>query len=308
MVRQLLGNIKGPKGNTGEKGDRGEQGIQGPPGTLANESIGVVNLLDVTEPENLQSGNTWEFDEETGVVNYNFTTGQFIYFEVELEPRVHTFRIQDFTVNTLYNGDFRFQLRDSDREYIHITNVSKKGRYNFDLTSYGTTQTFEVYFYREAGSGFFEKPMLVEGDISVLWNPPQKLKREYYLTANLSGSIPYSSNLSDKQELTIFGSPDGWDNDTKRLTLPSGGTYQIFVSVTPSTLKSGLVQIEIRNGTVVLNSFRGTAPNTIVCFGAISTISAIPRINIVATQSIADEEISLMGSGSSKIFIKKLPN
>ena len=130
---------------------------------------------------------------------------------------------------------------------------------------------------------------------------------KYYLSANLSGTIPYSSNLSDKQELTIFGSPEGWNNDTKRLTLP-GGTYQIFVSVTPSTLKSGLVDIEIRNGTVVLSSFRGTSPNTIVCFAAVSTISVSHEISIVVTQSIEDKEISLMGLGKSKIFIKKLPN
>lgn len=32
MARELLGNIKGPKGDTGPKGDKGEQGLQGPKG------------------------------------------------------------------------------------------------------------------------------------------------------------------------------------------------------------------------------------------------------------------------------------
>src|SRR5699024_2518108 len=110
----------------------------------------MINKLDVSQPKTLESGDTWEFDKETGIVNYNFVKGHFIRFDVELEPRVHTFRIQDFTVNTLYNGDFRFQLRDPDIEYIHITNVPKKGHFTFDLTSYGDVDTFQIYFYREA--------------------------------------------------------------------------------------------------------------------------------------------------------------
>ena len=103
-------------------------------------------------------------------MNYNFSEGHFISFVVELEPKVHTFRIEDFTVDTIYNGMFRFQVQDSKKEFIYTTSVNKKGHFTFDLTSYEDTDTFKVFFYREAGQGFFEKPMLVEGDFPVLWN------------------------------------------------------------------------------------------------------------------------------------------
>ena len=33
MVKELLGNIKGPKGDTGPKGDKGEKGDTGTPGS-----------------------------------------------------------------------------------------------------------------------------------------------------------------------------------------------------------------------------------------------------------------------------------
>jgi len=167
MARNFLGNLKGPKGDTGAKGDKGEKGDTG---EFKDTAIGMINKLDVSQPKLLESGDTWEFDSKTGIVNYNFVKGHFIRFDLELEPRVYTFRIQDFTVNTVYNGDFRFQLRDPNGVYIHLENVHKKGHYTFDLTSYGDADTFQIYFYREAGQGFFEKPMLVEGDYSVLWN------------------------------------------------------------------------------------------------------------------------------------------
>ena len=167
MARNFLGNLKGPQG---PKGDTGPKGEKGDTGEFKDTAIGMINKLDVSQPEMLESGDTWEFDKETGIVNYNFATSHFISFSVELEPRVHTFRIEDFTVGSMYDGNFRFQVRDSNNKYIHLTNVSKKGYYTFDLTSYETVDTFRIYFYREAGEGFFEKPMLVEGDYSVLWN------------------------------------------------------------------------------------------------------------------------------------------
>lgn len=173
MARELLGNIKGPKGDTGPKGDKGEKGDTG---EFKDTAIGMINKLDVSQPEMLESGDTWEFDSKTGIVNHNFSEGHFIAFDVELEPKVHTFRIEDFTVGSMYDGNFRFQVRDSNNEYIHITNVPKKGHYTFDLTSYETVGKFRIYFYREPGQGFFEKPMLVEGDYSILWNDSNLIK------------------------------------------------------------------------------------------------------------------------------------
>ena len=184
MARNFLGNLKGPKG---DKGDQGE---------FKDTAIGMINKLDVSQPEMLESGDTWEFDVKTGIVNYNFATSHFISFSVELEPRVHTFRIEDFTVGSMYDGNFRFQVRDSNNKYIHLTNVSKKGHYTFDLTSYETVDTFRIYFYREAGSGFIEKPMLVEGDYSILWNDSN-------LITNYSEYRMFESNIPSNVETKL---------------------------------------------------------------------------------------------------------
>ena len=147
MARNFLGNLKGPQG---PKGDTGAKGEKGDTGEFKDTAIGMINKLDVSQPELLESGDTWEFDKKTGIVNYNFVKGHFIAFDVELEPRVHTFRIEDFTDNTVYDGDFRFQVRDSNREYIHLTNVPKKGHYTFDLSSYeGVEKSYAIQAGRE---------------------------------------------------------------------------------------------------------------------------------------------------------------
>lgn len=187
MAREFLGNIQG--------------GFNG-------ESIGVLNKLDMTKPKRLSSEDTWEFDVETGVVNYNLATDKFMSFDVELEPKIHTFRIEDFTVNTNYSGEFRFQLRDSNRDYIHVTNVPKKGHYTFDLSSYGSVDEYEVYFYREAGTGFFEKPMLVEGEYSVLWNHKTNFKNDVITGRFYKSEI---TNDNSYQNLSIFNFSDSPD-------------------------------------------------------------------------------------------------
>src|SRR5699024_9894846 len=94
---------KGDPGDKGEKGDPGEKGDKGDTGEFKDTAIGMINKLDMSQPQLLEPGDTWKFDKETGIVNYNFVKGHFVRFDIELEPRVYTFRIQDFTVNTLYN-------------------------------------------------------------------------------------------------------------------------------------------------------------------------------------------------------------
>lgn len=313
MVRQLLGNIKGPQGEIGPKGDTGDRGLVGPPGTLENEAIGVVNKIDITKLKargGTEKTASYDYDIDSGVVNYS-NVEWYLSQDVVLNGVKHVFRLEDFLSNPNYaTGRINVQLLDSNRTNVSTVLVTPKNNVVIDLTG-RDRQEYEVQIRvtnTEIFSGFIEKPMLVEGDVSVLWTPPTVSDADYHLTANLTGSIPYSGNLSDKAELTLLGSPDGWNSNTKQLTLPGPGTYQIFVSVTPSTTETGMIQVDIRNGTTVLNAFRGTSPNTVVGYSTVSTISAIPRINVVVAQSIKNESINLMGSSTSKIFIKKLPN
>lgn len=309
MVRQLLGNIKGPQGDIGPKGDRGDQGVAGPPGTLANETIGVVNKIDITKLT-ARGGPTamYDFEIDNGIVHYSnvewYVRGYFTLNGVK-----HTFRVEDFLSNPNYaSGRINLQLLDSEGKVVINVFVDPKTNVSVDLTG-RDRQEYDVQMRvtnTTPFSGFIEKPMLVEGDISVLWTPPSKT--QYYLHTNMSGAIPYSGNFSEKEKLTILGSPDGWNSNTKELTLPGPGVYQIHVSVSPNTLNSGLVEVDICNGDTALASVRGTSPNTVVCFAAISTITAIPRINVKVAQSIENTTINARGSNSTKIFIKKLPN
>lgn len=295
MARQLLGNIKGDKGD---------------PGTLANETIGVINKIDITRLLNY-TGNApiTEFDIESGVVNYSDAVWYFSQINVSLNGVKHSFRVSDYLTFSGYNsGLLRLEIRDENNDTAFIENVRKNTVYTVDLTG-KERQNYTIIFRVTNGTaftGFIEKPMLVEGDIPVLWTPPSKT--QYYLLANMSGGIQYSGNFSDKEKLTILGSPEGWNSNTKELLLSDPGIYQIHVSVSPNTLNAGIVEVDICNGDTVISSVRGTSPNTVIAFASVSTISALPRINVKVAQSIEDTTINVRGSNSTKIFIKKLPN
>ena len=322
---QGIQGVKGEKGDPGEqgiqgvkgeKGDPGEQGIQGvkgdkgdkgDPGEFNNNSIGIINKLDVTEPVSIQSGNTWEFDEETGIVYYNFTTGQFISFNVKLEPRVHTFRIEDFTVNTGFSGNFRFQLRDSNREYIHIENIPKKGHYTFDLTSYGVVDTFQIYLYREAGEGFIEKPMLVEGDYSVLWSPSKRDTLSGYLHGSLSGEIDGAIAVPNVVPLTVI-EQIGLPVKNNEITM-SEGYYQINCNVrfTPAVNDYTLIV------GIQINGVNELILNLHDSMGGIGTISHIIKVNtgdklriVAGKTSTGTGTVSFWDNIYNKITIKKI--
>lgn len=309
MVRQLLGNIKGPKGEQGAigpKGDRGPEGIPGERGTLANESIGVDNKLDITSLSVRGATASYNYDTDSGVINYS-NIEWYLHRDVILNGVKHTFRVEDYTSNpAVRNGELILMVKDSGGEQLVYQSVHKKIPIVVDLTG-RDSQVYTVELRvtnTELFSGFIEKPMLVEGDISVLWSPTSQT--HYYLSANLSGDMPYSNDLTAKENLTILGTPIGWNSSTKELTLPGPGDYQIHVCVTPNTLNTGLIEVDLCNGNSVLTSVRGSAPNTVIVFGSVSTLQAVPRINVKVAQSIEETAIRTRTSQSTKILIKKL--
>lgn len=176
MVRQLLGNIKGPKGDIGPigpKGDRGPEGASGPPGTLANETIGVVNKIDITNLTPFGSDTPLtEIEIDSGIVNYNNVMWN-ISQNVSLNGVKHSFRVSDYLTNPdYYSGFLRFEMVDENSETVFAQSVSKNTVYTIDLTG-KPTQEYSIRLRptnATAFSGFIEKPMLVEGDIPVLWS------------------------------------------------------------------------------------------------------------------------------------------
>ena len=166
MARELLGNIKGPKGDTGPKGDKGDTG------GFNGESIGVNNLLDLGNLETYDlSSKIDSVDIENGIVRYS-NLAYYMRNTKILRKGVHAFRIKDYTGHSdSFEGKLRFQVRgvgdstnlfsvDVGRGETRSFNVIEEKEYYLELRPTGVDRK----------EGFIEKPMLVEGDYSVLWN------------------------------------------------------------------------------------------------------------------------------------------
>ena len=86
----------------------------------------------------------------------------------------YVFRINDYLTNpAFYNGTLRLEIRDSNLTIHYQESIVKKQNHIIDFTE----MEYKEYDVRlrvsnttEEFSGFLEKPMLVEGDIPVLWN------------------------------------------------------------------------------------------------------------------------------------------
>lgn len=175
MARNFLGNLKGPQG---PKGDTGPKGEKGDTGEFKDTAIGVNNLLDLGNLETYDlSSKIDSVDIENGIVRYS-NLAYYMRNTKILRKGVHTFRIKDYTGYTdIFGGKLRFQVRavgdstnllsvDVGRGETHSFNVIEEKEYYLELRPTGVDRK----------AGFIEKPMLVEGDYSVLWNPCRPVK------------------------------------------------------------------------------------------------------------------------------------
>ena len=171
MARNFLGNLKGPQGPKGDKGDTGG---------FNNEKIGVVNKIDITKFTQFGSGKPIsEFEIEEGILHFRNLIWQMHTIE-ELNGVKHVFRVENYTSDPdYYQGLLRLIIRvnETDEEVINTT-VNKMETIDVDLSG-KPRQSYRIEL-RPTGannlSGFIEKPMLVEGDYSVLWNPYRPFK------------------------------------------------------------------------------------------------------------------------------------
>lgn len=306
MVRNLLGNIKGPKGDMGPQGERG---LQGPQGTLANESIGVVNKIDIAELDPRGTTATYNYDIDSGVVQYSGVTS-FIAGNVTLNGVQHTVRVEDYLTNSgYYAGLLNFQVLDSDGTTVISERVSPKTNVSVDLTG-RDRQEYQVLFRVTSStpfSGFIEKPMLVEGDISVLWSYPEKQGAEY-ISALLRDEI--TGLQAEPSFATISGATTGSTqsvNSNNEIVLTAGvWVVSINAYLSPIDYDSYVnIGIYHNNSQIVLWQ-KGSQSSKDFSGNQIVRVNEGDRISVRAYKPSSGGTVSFGATGSNKINVYKI--
>src|SRR5699024_2737421 len=163
---------KGDKGPQGPKGEKGDKGDKGDSGSITNQKIGVNHLFDLNSLETYDSGsNIDSVDIENGVIRYS-NLAYYIRTVKSLKKGVHSFSVKDYTIHEdVFEGKLRFQVRyaddlsslvyfDVEKDEIYSFNIVDEKEYYIELRPTGVSRK----------EGLIEKPMLVEGDIPVLWH------------------------------------------------------------------------------------------------------------------------------------------
>ena len=203
MAIELLGNIKGQKGDKGdpgikgEKGDPGEKGEKGDPGEkgnpgvkgdtpdLKNFKINGNNKLSISNFSKMgETTPITSYEIEEGIIHFSDVVWQ-IYTIEELNGVKHVFRVEDYTSDpNYYQGLLRVIIRENESNTPIIDTVVNK-KQTIDINLLGKQRQLYRIELRPTGgtplSGIIEKPMLVEGDISLLWRPSFK---DMYLIMN----------------------------------------------------------------------------------------------------------------------------
>ena len=191
--------VDGVKGDPGEKGERGLQGIKGEKGDkgdpgdtpdLKSFKINGNNKISISNFSK-QGGQTpvSNYEIEEGIIHFSNVIWH-IYTIEELNGVKHVFRVEDYTSDpNYYQGLLRVTIRENESNtQIIDTTIIKGSTVDIDLTG-KPRQEYKIEL-RPTGSnalsGIIEKPMLVEGDISLLWQPSFK---DMYLLMNELGSV-----------------------------------------------------------------------------------------------------------------------
>lgn len=303
MARQFLGNIKG------ERGPQGPQGPQGENGGFNGESIGLNNLIDIANLTPRGGTATYDYDLKNGVVNYS-DIEWYLSQNVVLNGVKHVFRLEDFLSNPNYaSGRINLQLLDSDRVVVSTVLVTPKTNVVVDLTG-RDRQEYEVQIRvtnTELFSGFIEKPMLVEGDVSVLWN------HKDIVVDNAHRNILYGYTI-DKEETEIKFVAN--NNDTIKFNdgfILDGGIYQINFNLrtqnTNSVIERNRYRIKFYIDDVLylsrLSAFN--QHNLDVSFSMPVDSGVLTITSEIFTKDTEDDSIPLFtGSTDSQISIVKL--
>lgn len=165
MVRELLGNIKGPRGFQGVKGDKGDNG------DITQVDVSVVNHIDLNKLKPRVTSTNIDIDLDNGVINYSNGSNDLFYFKT-LEIGDYYFSVKDYTVHEGYGG---LRFRATDAENNDLINTNYTGETLSITISESTPQPVQLRVYVSntiySASGFVEKPMLVKSEYNVEWFP-----------------------------------------------------------------------------------------------------------------------------------------
>ena len=252
LTEEQVASLKGEKGEKGDKGDpgeRGEKGDKGDPGEKGGfngETIGVNNLIDITKltPRN----GSYTYDLKTGRINYE-NIEWYLHQNIVLNGVKHVFRVEDFLSNPNYaSGRINLQLLDSDNKTIINKFVTPKEIVEVDLTG-RDRQEYWVQLRvtnTELFSGFIEKPMLVEGDYSVLWSHKEI---NGYLSSTFTNVVIPSQSLNNNGTKLYINSSA---SVTKNCNVTNGsiflksGIWKVTVDVSLETISDNTQLFYIR--------------------------------------------------------------
>lgn len=177
-----INGIDGLPGRDGIDGKDGRDGIDGKDGSIDNKYIGVKNLIDISSF--IKFGQTLPIDTyniEKGIINFDSLTWQMFSYQT-LNGVKHAFRVKDYSSDPqYYQGLLRFRIIEVidgvDGDVLIDLSVPKNKVMIVDLSG-RETQKYRIELRPTGGTaltGFIEKPMLVEGDIPVLWHYEKEL-------------------------------------------------------------------------------------------------------------------------------------
>lgn len=296
MARELLGNIKGPKGDTGPKGDKGEKG------GFNNEVIGVVNKLDITKFTQFGTEKyITEFDVDEGVLYFTNLLWQMYTIE-ELNGVKHVFRVENYTSDpNYYQGLLRLIIRvnETDEEVINTT-VNKMQTIDVDLSG-KPRQSYRIELRPTGGnalSGIIEKPMLVEGDYSVLWNDSN-------LTTNYSEYRMYESKIPPNVETQLRPYHQGGDllgNVDSELVVPHGVwliNWNFYVNT-----QSGDVRLRLyKDGELIADKLSSDGYENLSRLISVENGSSQLRFTV---HNMGDNELTMSTAIRNNMQLKKL--
>ena len=181
----------GEKGYTGEKGDKGDPGEKGETPDLKSFKINGNNKLSISSfSKHGEETPVNSYEIEEGIIHFSNVIWR-IYTIEELNGVKHVFRVEDYTSDpTYYQGLLRVTIKENESNTQIIDTVVRK-RQTVDINLTGKPRQEYTIELRPTGgnalSGIIEKPMLVEGDISILWQP--SFKDMHLLMNELGGSV-----------------------------------------------------------------------------------------------------------------------
>ena len=299
---------KGDKGDPGVKGDKGDPGIPGKDGDIKNKEIGTNNLIDITNLTPRKGSYT--FDLETGVINYE-NIEWYLSQYIELRGVKHSFRVQDYLINPNYGiSKMILQIYDSKNNIVVNNLTVEKGTpVSIDLTG-REEQTYWLQLRvtnTELFSGYIEKPMLVEGDIPVLWSPSKRDTLSGYLQGSLSGDIDGVIASPNVVTLSVVEQID-LPVENNEITM-SEGYYQVNCNFrfTPAVNEYSLIV------GIQINGINQMVYNLHQSMDSVGSISHIVKVNkgdklriVAGKNSTGTGTISFWDNIYNKITIKKI--